>query len=121
MFVVAALAVVSNFPWIMVKENTGVTVYLGTRDTEIDHKNRAYKTWVRFSYHGVPRGQIDEAMTLNTFNCAQNTVHTWTIIESFANAPPEVSHPKDGPQRIPPSTYYADVKDAVFYILKSSE
>lgn len=121
MFILAALAMVSNSPWVMIVDDPGVTVYLGTQDTEIDHKHRTFKTWVRFTYHDVPDGKPNEAMTLDTFNCARNTVRTWTLIESYRNAPAEVSYPKDGPQIIPPSTYYQSVKDAVCYIMKSSE
>lgn len=117
----AALALASASPWIMVVDYPGVTVYLGTEGTEIDHRQRTYKTWVRFTYHHVPEGQPNEAMTLDTFNCAQNTVRTWTIIESYANAPATVTHPNDGPEVIPPSTYYESVKDAVCYIMMTGE
>ena len=121
MFFLAALLLATDFPWIMVVDDPGVTVYLGTQDTEINHKQRTYKTWVRFTYHDVPKGQSNEAMTLATFNCARNTVRTWTIIESYANAPAIISHPNDGPQTIPPSTYNESVRDAVCYVMNSSE
>jgi hypothetical protein len=121
MIVLAALALASSAPWIMVADDPGVTVYLGTQDTEIDHKRRTYKTWVRFTYHNVPEGQSNEAMTLNTFNCARNTVRTWTIIESYPNAAADVTHPTDGPEPIAPSTYYESVRDAVCYIMKTGE
>ena len=121
MFTLAALALASQSPWIMVVDDPGMTVYLGSQDTEIDHKRQTYKTWTRFTYHNVPKGQSDEAMTFDTFNCARNTVQTWTIIQSYPNAAAIVSHPKEGPQTIPPSTYYESVKDAVCYLMKSSE
>jgi hypothetical protein len=121
MIVLAAIALASSAPWIMVADDPGVTVYLGTQDTEIDHKRRTYKTWVRFTYHNVPEGQSNEAMTLNTFNCARNTVRTWTIIESYPNAAADVTHPTDGPEPIAPSTYYESVRDAVCYIMKTGE
>ena len=111
----------SDSQWIMVTENSGVTVYLGVQDSEIDHKLRTYKAWVRFTYHHVPDGQVNEAMALNTFDCARNTVRTWTMIRSYANAPAEVTHPNGAPETIAPSTYYEIVKNAVCYIMKSSE
>ena len=105
----------------MVVDDPGVTVYLGTQGTEIDHKQRTIKTWVRFNYHNVPDGRSDQAMTLNTFNCARNTVRTWTIIESYPNAAAKVTHPNDEAEKIAPSTYYESVKDAVCYIMKAGE
>lgn len=119
--VLAAALLISASQWVIVDDDPGVSTYLGTEGTEIDHRLHTYKTWIRFTYHNVPDGQPNEAMTLVTFNCARNTVRTWTVIESYRNGPAEVSHPKEGPQPIPPSTYYESVKNAACYIMKSSE
>lgn len=121
MFLFAALALATDSSWTMVTDNPGVTVYVGTQDTEIDHKAQTFKTWVRFTYHNVPAGQSNEAMTLNVFNCARNTVRTLTLIESFPNAAAKVTHPNDGPNTIAPSTYYESVKGAVCYVMKGGE
>ena len=121
MLLLAVLALAPDPTWIMVVDDPGVTVYLGTEGTEIDHNRRTYKTWVRFTYHNVPAGESNEAMTLDTFNCADGTVQTSTMIESYRNAAAKVTHPNDGPQKIPPSTYYQSVKDAVCYIMKTGE
>jgi hypothetical protein len=116
-----ALAIGSATQWFRVANDPGVSVYVATQDTESDPKLQTFKTWVRFTYHNASSGQPSEAMTLVTFDCAKNTARTWTMIESYPNAPAVVTHPSDGPQVIAPSTYYESVRDAVCEVVRAEK